>query len=472
MGEKSSSEPLIPDDELSAASDVSRGENEETRMEAAKVEAANVEAASPAAPHEVRPEHPAQYARPPRYSSVSGSFSDGTFLREQLDSMYHEFFDEEDEEEFVRESDSEMLLHSGTASVEMNHGEVEPLTPSRRATAWSAIILVVVGFTWFGKTLSNVLAPAALAVFLSYLIVPMAAFFGRLRIPRAVGYALSGALITGFFVAIGALVSASVAEFRSNFERYEQNIDILMTNLTTFARNIGLVRSHDSLQVHELVESLPVGGVTGIISGGASYMLEFIAYFSVTAFFMMFMIWEAERFNYRVRTAYSAPTAERILEVIAQLNNDIQRYVVLKAVVSLLTAALAYVVMRAFSLEFAGVLTLIIFLANFVPYVGSVIATSLPGVVALLQFATWNEAVLLVALITVVQQVLGNIVEPRLQGKSLNLSPLVILFALAYFGWMWGIVGMIVSVPIASGIRLLLEQFEITQPLAKMMRII
>lgn len=422
--------------------------------------------------HTVLDERPAQFARPPVFYVDREPYFTANFLKQQLGAMYQDFFEEEnDDDEFVRETDSEMVVPVAAAPAAQDApSDLVLATPPRKATAWAAVIVAIVCFTWFGRTLSNVLAPIALAVFLSYLIVPMATMFTRFRLPKSAGYLLSSTLIAGVFFGVGAIISASVAEFRSNFTVYEQNLDHLMLRLSAFARNVGLIRSGDSLKVHDLIEALPVGGVQGMISDGASYMFSFMSYIIVTSFFMMFMIWESERFAYRVRTAYSHAAAERILQVVEQLNDDIQRYVVLKVIVSAWTAGLAYVVMSLCGLDFAGVLTLIIFLANFIPYIGSVVATVIPGVVALLQFPSWREALIVVAGITLIQQLIGNILEPRLQGRRLNLSPLMILVALAYFGWMWGIVGMIVSVPIASGLRLIFEQFDVTRSIAKMMR--
>src|SRR5690554_1009037 len=416
-------------------------------------------------------EYPAQFARPPRFYSDNDTTATATFLKSQLGATFHEFVEQDVEDEFPRETDSEMYfgppLTEPTGPLTIEPTEI---TPARKTTTWAAVILAVVAFTWFGKTLSNVLVPMALAMFLAYLIVPMVGLFARARIPRSFGYVMAIGVISGAFYGVGAVIAATVAEFRSNFPNYEQNIEDLTHLLSIFSRNVGLIGSGDSLDLRDIVNSLPVGGIQGIISGGATYMFEFLGYFAVTMIFMMFMIWEAERFSHRVRTAYTHSASEQILRVVHLLNRDIQRYVVLKAAVSALTALLSYVAMRAFGLDFAGVLALLIFVANFIPYIGSIVATLLPGMVALLQFPSWSEGLFIVVLITLIQQVFGNIVEPRLQGRSLNVSPLIILIALAYFGWMWGIVGMAVSVPIAAGIRLVLDQFEVTKSAARMMR--
>lgn len=405
-------------------------------------------------------ERPADFARPPLEISSEGAAAD--VLREKLSPRYQELLaDELAEAPYPLRGDEE----SGAAPV----AEPEPIPTSRKVTTAAALLLVAMAFTWFGKTLGNVITPVALAMFLAYLLVPMVSFTERRGVPRVIGYFFSSAVIIGFFVGVGTLVGASVSTFNANLEGYQENFAQMMETMTGFAQTIGVVRRGDTLQWHDLFEAISGGGVTSIISGGATYTFEFVVYFAATFILMMFMIWEAERFERRVLFAYPRDDAQRILKVIRSLNEDIQRYIILKVIISFVTAASAYGLMLFFQLEFAGVLAVIIFVANFVPYVGSAVATILPGIVALLQFASWNDALLLVALITVIQQLFGNVVEPRLQGRSLNVSPLIILLALAYFGWMWGIVGMVVSVPIAAGVRLIFDQFEVTKPYARLM---
>lgn len=382
-------------------------------------------------------------------------------------TLLYAFDDSDTASDFIREMDSELVLPIDGVTPPVAD---DPLTPPRTVTAWAAIILALVAFTWFGKTLSNVITPLLLAVFLCYVVYPLVAVLERIGIKKRFGYGILGVGVLGVFYGFGAVIAATVAEFRSHFPRYEGNLDSLMDSLTNFARNVGLIRSSSTLKVMDLVEAFPGGGISGIITGGTAYFFEFVAYTTVTLFFLMFMLIEADRFNYRIRTSYGHSTAENILRVTTHLNGDIQRYVVLKFFISALTGLLTYAVMRGFNLDFAAVLALTIFAANFVPYVGSIAGTLLPAIVAVLQFSTFGRALIIVVLITSVHQTLGNVVEPKLQGRTLNISPLFILIALAYFGWMWGIVGMIVSVPIAAGIRLVLEQFEVTRSLARLMR--
>lgn len=338
-----------------------------------------------------------------------------------------------------------------------------------RLMTLALVLIAVIAFSWFGRLLADVVAPVLFAMFLCYMMVPLVNLFQKIKIPRLLGYIFVTLIFVGMGVGMGAMISGSVEQFKDNLPAYEENLKNVVGTAQNVAHRVRLLAPEEELTVDRVIDALPVGGLEGLISGGASYMFGSTSFLVITLFFMLFMIGEGERFTRRVQTAYNQPAAERILKVTRKFNDSIQRYLMLKTLVSAITGIGTYIIMVAFGLEFAGVLAVFVFLSNFVPYVGSIASTILPVALALVQFPTWRTAVFILVGIMVIQQIMGNFVEPRMQGRGLNVSPLLILFYLVYFSWMWGIVGMIVCMPVAAGVRILLEEFESTRPLAKMM---
>lgn len=346
---------------------------------------------------------------------------------------------------------------------------IPPIASHIRLSMLALVLIAVIAFSWFGRLLADVVAPVLFAMFLCYMMVPLVNLFEKIKVPRLLGYIFVTLIFIGMGVGVGAMVSGSVKQFKENLPEYEENLKNVVETAQNVAHRVRLLAPDEELTVDRVIDALPVGGLEGLISGGASYMFGSTSFLVITLFFMLFMVGEGERFARRVQTAYNEPSAERILKVIGKFNDSIQRYLMLKTVVSAITGIGAYIIMVAFGLEFAGVLAVFVFLSNFVPYVGSIASTALPVALALVQFPTWKTAVFILVGIMVVQQIMGNFVEPRIQGRGLNVSPLLILFYLIYFSWMWGIVGMIVCMPVAAAVRILLEEFESTRPLAKMM---
>jgi AI-2 transport protein TqsA len=154
-------------------------------------------------------------------------------------------------------------------------------------------------------------------------------------------------------------------------------------------------------------------------------------------------------------------------QVYTDIVQKIRRYVGIKVAISVMTGVLVWATLRIIGLKLAGVFGILAFLLNFIPSIGSVIATVLPIPIAVVQFQSspWL-IVLAVAIPGAIQNILGNIIEPKLQGEGLNLHPVTILLALSFWGLLWGIVGMFLAAPITAAIRIVLMQFETFRPIA------
>ena len=146
-----------------------------------------------------------------------------------------------------------------------------------------------------------------------------------------------------------------------------------------------------------------------------------------------------------------------------------QHYLGLKILLSLLTGLLVAIALKGFAVPFALLWGVLTFLLNFIPNIGSVIATLPPVAIALFHSGSPARTLLVAAVLVLIQMVVGNFLEPRMMGKGLNLSPLVVLLALLFWGWMWGIVGMLIAVPLTAAIKIACEQLDSTRPVAILM---
>ena len=158
-----------------------------------------------------------------------------------------------------------------------------------------------------------------------------------------------------------------------------------------------------------------------------------------------------------------------INEVIKKIDSQVQRYLAIKTIVSLITGILVTVVLMIFGVDFAIVFGFLTFILNYIPNIGSFIATAFPVAIAAFQFETFWPAFWLLIILIAMQMAMGNIVEPRLMGEGLGLSPLVILFFLFFWGWLWGIPGMILAVPLAAIIKIVCSNIPSLQFVAVLM---
>lgn len=150
------------------------------------------------------------------------------------------------------------------------------------------------------------------------------------------------------------------------------------------------------------------------------------------------------------RLAGRADEARRIQRAIDDITESIRRYLWIKTVLSVVTAGISYGVLKALGVDFAETWALIIFLLNYIPSIGSVLGVVFPALLALIQFDTLWPFLIIATLLAGTQFVIGNVVEPRLMGRSLNLSPFVVIASLAFWGMIWGVIGAFLSVPMTT----------------------
>ena len=155
--------------------------------------------------------------------------------------------------------------------------------------------------------------------------------------------------------------------------------------------------------------------------------------------------------------------------IVKKVNAEINKYIITKTLISFLTGALVTFTLWLFNVEFAFIWGLLTFLLNFIPNIGSIIATLFPITFALVQFDNVMIVIWIAIILLGIQFVVGNVVEPKVVGKSMGISPVVVLFSLIFWGYVWGIVGMVLAVPIAVFIKIILDNISELKPLSVLM---
>lgn len=183
--------------------------------------------------------------------------------------------------------------------------------------------------------------------------------------------------------------------------------------------------------------------------------------------YMLFLLLEEPIFSYKLKAMYPEQDKQQhVKTLIGKIDNSIGSYIALKTLVSLLTGVLSYFALLFIGIDAPVFWAFLIFLLNFIPTIGSLIATTFPTVFALLQFGEFTPAVLVLTVVGAIQLIVGNLVEPRLMGNTLNISPLVVFLALAIGGVIWGVTGMLLSVPITVVLIIIMSEFPETRSIA------
>jgi AI-2 transport protein TqsA len=155
--------------------------------------------------------------------------------------------------------------------------------------------------------------------------------------------------------------------------------------------------------------------------------------------------------------------------VLSKIEKSITSYIGLKTLISFITGLASYVALLFIGIDAPLFWTFLIFLLNYIPTIGSLIGTLFPAMFCILQFGGFTECFLVLGFVGVVQVIVGNLLEPKLMGNSLNISPLIAILALSFWGAIWGITGMLLSVPITVIMVIIFANFKSTKPVAIML---
>ncbi len=324
------------------------------------------------------------------------------------------------------------------------------------------IILVMVGILCIlalGRGLRNagdIIIPFVLATFLVYILNPLIVFFERRGVPGALAVLLTIITAFGVIISLGVIVKANIESFAVEFPKYEGRLKALNTdilNILNVTPEASSVEGTDS-PFAAVLENLSLSTlVTNLVQTVGGFLSKAVLILVI----LLCMLVSRNQLIRKLPVAFSPDVSEKISSIIANINQQIQQYIVMKTFISLLTAGLVMGVMLLFGLEFVVIWGLLTFLLNFIPTVGSAVAVILPLSLAFIQFESLPKVAWLGVCLFATQFVVGQVLDPRLIGKRINLSPVVILFALIFWGWMWGIIGMLLAVPLTVVIKIVLE---------------
>lgn len=340
--------------------------------------------------------------------------------------------------------------------------------PRRFASASFFVMLfiaIIIAFAVF-KIAASVLIPLAIALMLSIVIEPLIIVLNkRLHLPKFLCIIL---IMLGALVAIASIGTLLVNSFRTiltQYPRYESRFLIIYETIASmfnlpFNEDISLFKNlWDQAVVRSFVQNITLSL--------SSTIFQFLKDTLVVFLFIFFFLSEMRFFRDKLKAALADIMPNSFKSAFTDVVAQIARYISVKFYISLLTGILVYLGTLLIGLDFPVIWGFIAFVLNFIPTFGSIISGILTSVFALVQF--WPEpapVILTVLLMIGVNMILGNIVEPKIQGRNLGLSPFVIIVSLSVWGWIWGFAGMVLAVPIMVVIKIICENIEILHPVS------
>ena len=306
------------------------------------------------------------------------------------------------------------------------------------------------------------LVPLAVAVMVWYIINALSRVYAKhlpkIEQPNVLTTTLSLFTIGLFTYFAVDMIRDNISAVSAAAPTYKANFDILVQKIVV------QFKLEEVPNIREMLSGIEIAPM---ISKLAGTFTSAIGNIFLVLIYVLFLLLEQGTFKRKIVALF--PNKERrhsILSILTHTQADIQTYIWIKTITSTATGIISYIVLKLVGVDFAGFWAFTIFLLNFIPTVGSIIATFFPAMLALIQFGGFFEFVLVLVGVGAVQVVVGNFIEPKLMGNTLNLSPLVVMLSLTLWGSIWGIAGMFLSVPITVILLIVFAHFQNTRSLA------
>ena len=332
----------------------------------------------------------------------------------------------------------------------MIFNELEKKPGARFLFILACLVVIVYGLQFAAP----ILLPSALALFLAVLSLPVMTWLVNHRVPS--GFAtlitvLVNVAVIGLFI---LLASPSVAELQNNLDQYAFDLQERWSQWMIWLENsIGF-----GISDYLTVSIIDPEAVVDIARGTIGRIAQFLSTTFVVFLIMAFMLSEATVFPKKFRYILGVRGGDE--DRFTKIATEIQSYLGIKTVVSLATGLALGIWAYWWDLDFPVLLGMIAFFLNYIPTVGSIIAAIPAVLLSVILYGTLGHAIVVAGGYIFVNMVVGNIIEPRWMGRSLGLSTLVVILSLLFWGWAWGPLGALLSVPLTVGVKILLENTE------------
>jgi predicted PurR-regulated permease PerM len=315
----------------------------------------------------------------------------------------------------------------------------------------AVFVIVIAGL----KVASEIVIILLLAIFISSLLSAFLTFLNKKRIPKLISYSFLTLLFVVFVSLITYLVNTSLASFVSALPIYEEKIKNLTLLTFSYLDTYNIKVNKD--EILKLLDFNYLFTFTKDIISNLGVILSKLLLITIG---VAFILSESKLFNKKLKVIFKNDTQK--LVSFNLFSHNLQKYFAVKTFTSFLTGLLIYFVLLFFGIQYALLWAFVAFLFNFIPVVGSIVA-SLPAVLIALVSGNIEMTLWLIIIYVIINISISNILEPKFMGTHLNLSPMIIFFSLIFWGWVLGIVGMFLAVPITMTIKIAFESSENTK---------
>ncbi|MBW7983926.1 AI-2E family transporter [Enterobacillus tribolii] len=307
------------------------------------------------------------------------------------------------------------------------------------------LVIILAGI----KAAADIVVPFLLALFIAIILHPVVRALVRMRIPRVLAITLMMAAIILLFSLLLGVLGASVTDFSRTLPQYRGMLVRRLAELQSVADLINL-----SFSPEDLAGYFDPGVLMNMATRTVTHLSGAMSSLFLLLMTVVFMLLEAPYLPGKLRQALAGSGAA--MDSVDKALHGVTHYLALKTAISVLTGVVVWLMLTFLGIRFALMWGVLAFVLNYIPNIGSVLA-AIPPVIQTLLFGSVSDAMVVTVGYVVINMVLGNMLEPRVMGRGLGLSTLVVFLSLIFWGWLLGTVGMLLSVPLTIVAKILLE---------------
>lgn len=330
------------------------------------------------------------------------------------------------------------------------------------------LVLLVIALMAVFKVTSSVSINVILAVLIFLIVLPLVSALEKWHIPSSIASILAVLLIVmvfagavWFIIYVAELLVKILPSYSIRMNQFDAYLSGILSRWFDIPKEASLM---------SLINIDWAAVLVPVLKSVSNRAVSLVSNASVIILLTVFLLLERHTIVPKIMMVTQGDNQKKAIDILDNCNRQVSKYLVLKVLVSAITGIVFYIICRVVELDFAFVWAVLTFVMNFIPTFGSIIITFVIILMSMLQFLPHWSPVIFVAISTIAtQNLIGNIIEPRVQGTQLNLSAFVILVALSVFGYIWGIVGMFVAVPLLSIVEIIMFNMDSTKGLAIML---
>ncbi len=312
----------------------------------------------------------------------------------------------------------------------------------------AAFIIIVAGM----KVASPILVPILLSVFLAIISAPPLLWLERKGLPRIIALLIVLSAVIGIGILLVSLIGTSVQEFQIRLPVYSEKLEQLFVKINELAALLGF-----TLENTRLLNIINAETITRLLALASNEIGRLIANIYLVFLTVIFILLEVSTLPRKFKKIFSE--SPKSVQQLSDFKHRLQRYLVIKTGISLVTAVLVWLLLTVLGVDFPILWAILAFFLNFVPNIGSIISAIPAVVIAYLQL-DGITALWVVLGYAVINVLMGSVIEPRVAGRNLGLSPLIVFLSFLFWGWVLGPIGMFLSVPFTMMVQLVAQSSD------------